>query len=175
VIGCAPVAVPLPLHTERLTIRPFVEDDLDALHAIYGDRDAMRWVDGDYATVDDTERAMRVHIEMHALDGFAFWAVLHGEELVGEVGFGRLGDEIEMGWTFRRDAWGRGYATEAGAAALEGARPADRVIAVIRRENAASIRVAEKLGFALDGPRVVRGHEQLVFSSEPRRSRAGAR
>ena len=164
----------LPTRTERLTIRPFVADDVLALHAIYGDSEAMRWVDGDYATVADTARALRTHIDMQARDGFAFWAVVRDEELVGEVGFGRLGDEVEMGWTFRRDARGRGYATEAGAAALELA-PSDRVIAVIRRENAPSIRVAEKLGFVLEGPREVRGVEQRVFSVAPRRSRAGAR
>ena len=166
----------LPVDTERLTIRPFVAADLEALHAIYGDADAMRWVDGDYSTVDKTRAALATHIRMHALDGFAFWAVeaREGGALVGEVGFGRLGDEVEMGWTFRRDAWGRGYATEAGRAALAEA-PRERVIAVIRRENAASIRVAEKLGFVLEGPREVRGREQLVFSSARRRSRAGAR
>jgi RimJ/RimL family protein N-acetyltransferase len=88
--------------------------------------------------------------------------VLHGDELVGEVGFGRHGDEVEMGWTFARRAWGRGYATEAGRAALSAA-PGGPVIAVIRRENAGSIRVAQKLGFVLAGPRSVRGREQLVY------------
>ena len=124
----------------------------------------MRWVDGDHATVEATRAALETHIAMGARDGFAFWAVERDGDLVGEVGFGRLGDEVEMGWTFRRDAWGRGYATEAGRAALT-ARPRPDVIAVIRAENAASIRVAEKLGFALLGPRVVRGREQLVYGA----------
>ena len=156
----------LRLTTARLTIRPFVPEDLAALHAIYGDADAMRWVDGDYSTIDRTREALAMHIGMHAIEGFAFWAVTRGGELVGEVGFGRLGDEVEMGWTFRRDAWGRGYATEAGRAALALA-PAERIVAVIRRENAGSIRVAEKLGFVLEGPREVRGREQLVYSWTP--------
>ena len=152
----------LPLETARLTVRPFVQGDAEALHAIYGDREAMRWVDGDYSQPTRTKAALDLHIAMHARDGFAFWAVLRGDELIGEVGFGRLEDDIEMGWTFRRDTWGRGYATEAGRAALTVA-PSRRLIAVIRRENAASIRVAEKLGFVLEGPRVVRGREQLVY------------
>lgn len=156
--------LPLPVDTERLTIRPYAETDLEAMHAIYGDAEAMRWVDGDYSTLDKTERALRMHIEMHARDGFAWWAVVLRAtgQLVGEVGFGRLDDEVEMGWTFRRDAWGNGYATEAGRAALAEA-PDARVVAVIRRENVASIRVAEKLGFVPEGPRAVRGREQLVY------------
>jgi len=152
----------------RLTIRPFTMSDLPALHAVYGDAEAMRWVDGDYTTIEATRRALETHVAMQERDGFAFWAVVENAtgELVGEVGFGRLGEEVEMGWTFRRDRWGRGYATEAGRAALERA-PRDRVIAVIRRENAASISVAEKLGFALESPRVVRGRAQLVYTRGP--------
>src|SRR5688500_1155589 len=122
----------------------------------------MRWVDGDYSRIEATRAALETHIAMHALHGFAFWAVLRDEELIGEVGFGWWDDEIEMGWTFRRDCWGCGYATEAGRAALA-VKPADRLIAVIRRDNAPSIHVAEKLGFTLTGPREVRGHEQLVY------------
>lgn len=153
------------LTTARLTIRPFVLDDLDALHAIYGDREVMRWVDGDYSSVDATRAALETHIAMHALDGFAFWAVETRAtgDLVGEVGFGRLGHEIEMGWTFARSAWGKGYATEAGLAALRHA-PREHVIAVIREENVASQRVATKLGFERSEKRAVRGTRQLIYT-----------
>lgn len=154
----------MPLETDRLVIRPFEAADLHALHRIYGDPEAMRWVDGDYSDIAATQGALETHIAMHALHGFAFWAVLHEGDLIGEVGFGWWDDEIEMGWTFRRDAWGRGFATEAGRAALT-VKPSERLIAVIREENEPSIRVAEKLGFRLDGPREVRGREQLVYRS----------
>ena len=150
------------LTTERLIIRPFVPTDLEALHRIYGDPEVMRFVDGDYSAIAATRAALETHIRMQALDGFAFWAVLRDDELVGEVGFGRLGEEIEMGWTFARSAWGRGYATEAGRAALTRA-PADRIIAVIRPENVASQRVATRLGFERHENRLVREREQLIY------------
>lgn len=150
------------LSTARLTIRPYVASDLDALHAIYGDAEVMRWIDGDYSTRAATRAALDEHIARHELDGFAFWAVESAGELIGEVGFGRWDDEIEMGWTFARRAWGHGYATEAARAALIAA-PANRLIAVIRPENTPSIRVAEKLGFTPEGPRPVRGRDQLVY------------
>ena len=150
------------LTTPRLTIRPFVPEDLEALHAIYGDPEVMRYVDGDYASLQATRAALVTHVEMHEKDGFAFWAVLREEELVGEVGFGRLGDEIEMGWTFARAHWGHGYATEAGHAALRRA-PAAKLLAVIHPANEGSKRVAEKLGFERSENREVRGHRQLIY------------
>lgn len=151
------------LTTARLSIRPFAATDLEALHRIYGDPEVMRWVDGDYSTPDATRAALETHIAMHERDGFAFWAVLRGDELIGEVGFGWWQDEIEMGWTFARAAWGHGYATEAGRAALTRA-PAERIIAVIREENEPSQRVATKLGFEREGTRLVRGHRQFLYT-----------
>ena len=56
---------------------------------------------------------------------------------------------LEVGWKLVRDAWGRGYATEAGQAAIEwawGNLDAAELISVIQPGNAASIRVAEQLG-----------------------------
>jgi len=57
--------------------------------------------------------------------------------------------EVEVGYTLGRDFWGKGYATEAAGAvrdyALNGLG-ADRVIALIIHGNAASEKVARKLG-----------------------------
>ena len=153
------------LTTDRLVIRPYVATDLEALHRIYGDPEVMRWVDGDYSTIDATRAALETHITMHARHGFAFWAVDDREtgELLGEVGFGWCGDEIEMGWTFAKHAWGRGLATEAGQAALTAA-PRENLIAVIRDENARSQRVAVNLGFERSENRTVRGISQRIYT-----------
>jgi RimJ/RimL family protein N-acetyltransferase len=56
---------------------------------------------------------------------------------------------LEVGWKLHRETWGRGYATEAAAAALDWAWAdvdAERIISVIHPENAASLRVAGRLG-----------------------------
>jgi len=97
-----------------------------------------------------------------ALNGFGMW--IARDRATGDF-VGRAGlyeehgwPDIEVAWTIRRDRWGHGYATEGGAAALEFAftqlvRPRDRVISIIHPENAASIRVAEKLGLTFaEGP-----------------------
>jgi RimJ/RimL family protein N-acetyltransferase len=157
----------LPIETERLTIRPFVAEDLDALHEVYGDAEVMRWAGG-ASDRDGTERALRTHIERHAVDGFAFWAVVERATgaLIGDTGLGRLGDEVEIGWTLRRDRWGLGYATEAARAVLAaalGPLGLDHVIATIHPDNAASVRVAEKVGLRRDRTMERDGIEQLRY------------
>lgn len=60
------------------------------------------------------------------------------------------GGEAELGYLFLPQAWGRGYATEACAAALEwlaGALPGEPVVLSTQTANKASMRVAAKLGF----------------------------
>ena len=59
-------------------------------------------------------------------------------------------DEVEAGWEIVPELRGRGLATEAMRAAIADAwerTGADHLVAYIRPENAASLRVAQKLGF----------------------------
>ena len=88
---------------------------------------------------------------------FGLWAatVAASDEVIGFVGlshplwFPELADQIEVGWRLHPRAWGNGYATEAGRAALQSAWAElrlERVIAVIDPDNAPSIAVADRLG-----------------------------
>ena len=64
-------------------------------------------------------------------------------------------DELTLGYYIARDAWGHGYATEAGRALVAEAFEhlgAKRIHAGVHRLNARSIRVVEKLGFTLVSP-----------------------
>ena len=73
-------------------------------------------------------------------------------ELVGCVGLARDGDEVELGYWFGRDHWGKGYATEAGRAVLRLARTlGHRRISAKHYVNPASGRVLRKLGFRPTG------------------------
>ena len=74
---------------------------------------------------------------------------------------------FEVGWTLARAAWGNGYATEGARRALEYAFDElgeEKVISVIHPENAASIRVAEKIGERFDRTQDVRGQKRLIYS-----------
>jgi RimJ/RimL family protein N-acetyltransferase len=73
---------------------------------------------------------------------------------------------LEVGWKLAREAWGQGYATEAARAAIEWAWTELRVpglISVIRPENARSIHVAERLGFAPGREETVLGVGVVIY------------
>jgi RimJ/RimL family protein N-acetyltransferase len=93
----------------------------------------------------------RRHWEEH---GFGLWAVeeREGSRFVGRVGvqFHRLWPaDPEVGWGIDPDVWGRGYATEAGAAAIAHAFATleiPRLVSIVLPGNTASIAVQTRLG-----------------------------
>ncbi len=79
----------------------------------------------------------------------------HACRLVGGIGLHRADNgDHELGYWLAPDAWGRGYATEAGRAVLDIARhalPITRLVAYHHADNPASGRVLRKLGFIEGG------------------------
>lgn len=73
---------------------------------------------------------------------------------------------FELGWTLARDSWGKGYATEGAGRALEYAfneLDRDQVISCIAPENVNSIKVAERLGEAVEGETELLGKQVLIY------------
>jgi RimJ/RimL family protein N-acetyltransferase len=155
------------LETERLVLRPPVPDDAESLAPMYADPKVMRFLgDGRTLTPEQTERSVRRMIEAWKADGFGLFTTVRkdDESVIGRVGLivwnpetwetTRAGSEgpteLEVGYTLGRPFWGRGYATEAAAAARDFALKglgARRLIALIINGNDASENVARKLGF----------------------------
>lgn len=142
------------IETERLRLRPVAQDDFPQVHAILGDEKVMyAWEHG--FTEEETRTWIAACLARYREDGFSHFAVTEKKtgELIGLVG--PIKETIEgktcigLGWLLRRDRWKQGFAFEAANAALQyafGALRAEEVIADIRPENAASCRLAEKLG-----------------------------
>jgi RimJ/RimL family protein N-acetyltransferase len=96
-------------------------------------------------------------------------------EILGRAGLWNAqgGPGVELGWIIRRSAWGRNYATEAAGSPLDWAwlhTNVDHIITVIRAENAASIRVAEKLGERLESTETRDGTTAYTFGIHRRSS-----
>ncbi|GAA2292820.1 GNAT family N-acetyltransferase [Glycomyces scopariae] len=159
----------MELKTERLSLRPLAESDAKDLAAINADPEVMRYIgSGAPRTPEQTEALCAkaaAHWDEHGWGAFAV-----SERATGDlVGLGILATpsflpEIlpatEVGWRIARERWGRGYAPEAARAVVGfafGDLGLDRVVSCVHAENAASVRVAEKLGMALERETVVPG------------------
>lgn len=145
------------LTTDRLILRGYREDDAQAIATMHGHADVMRYLSptGEpQPSLADAWDHIAKHLGHWMLKGYGKWAVEEcGSGLfVGRVGFYDPPYDwvgLELGWTFTRAAWGKGYATEAGAAALRWGfetLPANEIVSAIDPGNAASIRVAERIG-----------------------------
>lgn len=144
------------LETERLILRHFTPDDAADNYRIYTDPDNMRFMGRRPDSVEFERYHLRRHIaNYYDVHGFGLWAVVLKEsgELVGRCGllYQPLegGQEVEVTYLIDRHYWGRGLATEAAREALRlGFERYEfpRIVAFIKHENVASVRVAEKIG-----------------------------
>ncbi len=145
-----------PLATGRLHLRALTAADDPALVALYGDARAMEtWVMTPFTTLDDA-RDYRAHLALGFSRRTLFvWGVFTRDtgDLIGVGLLARWAPNhrrVYIGWYLASAYWGRGYATEAAGAVAAFAFEAlgcHRVEAEIVPENAASKRVAERLGF----------------------------
>ena len=146
------------LETERLILRPPRAEEFPAWCALFSDETAMRFIGGAQPP-PVVWRTLRTVAGGWALDGFHMFSVI---EKASGAWVGRIGPihphgwpGTEVGWALVPGFWGRGYATEAAAAAIDWAF--DRlgwtdVIHTIDPDNAASAAVARRLGSANRGP-----------------------
>ena len=82
--------------------------------------------------------------------------------MLGSTGFAfETPQRAATGYVFAKDAWGKGYATEAVRGVIEVARGIGvvRLYALCHPDNSASRRVLEKCGFAREG--ILRRHSEF--------------
>jgi RimJ/RimL family protein N-acetyltransferase len=140
------------IRTRRLRIRPFVESDLAAMLRVFTDPEVMRFVPG--GAHDEARSAERLQslIRHHRDHGVGKWAVQIAatNEVIGDCGLQFLDstNDLEIGFHFAREHWGKRFATEAAQACLARARTArtERIVAIVDPEHAASRRVLVRIG-----------------------------
>jgi RimJ/RimL family protein N-acetyltransferase len=157
---CLPTLV-----TDRLILRPFTESDLDAYFELMTTpevRSSLRLPET-FAPVT-AWTGMAMWLGQWELRGSGYWALEErtGGRMVGRVGLHRPPwpdwPGLEVRWTLHPECWGLGYATEAGARAIDFAFEvlgADEVVSVILPENQRSQKVARRLGFELADERIL--------------------
>jgi RimJ/RimL family protein N-acetyltransferase len=146
-----------PIATERLLLRPFEPGDLDALVAIHGDPDVVRYVPWDVRDRTALREVLKEKAQRTVLaeegDGLNLAGVTaDGGALVADMSLMWRSDEHrmgEVGYILHPAFTGRGYATEAARALLRLGFEEfglHRIIGRIDARNTASARVLERLG-----------------------------
>jgi RimJ/RimL family protein N-acetyltransferase len=149
--------------TQRLIVRDWIPDeDASAAFEIYSDPEVTRFL-GNGETQQSVEtqcQSLQRLRDRYAQfnNGTGYWAIVDKErgKIVGSVTVKQLPDnegqptsDYEVGWHLRQESWGKGYATEAGHAAVEYAFSVLKLpvlYAVVKPANQASIRVTQRLG-----------------------------
>jgi RimJ/RimL family protein N-acetyltransferase len=170
-------AIPV-LETERLILRGNRLDDFPALAALWGDPEVVRFISGKPSTAEESWSRLLRYVGHWALMGYGFWAIEEkaSGRYVGETGLAEFRrdftpalDTPEVGWVLASWAHGKGYATEAVAAACGwGAErlPATPLACIIAPEHKASINVATKCGFRETARTTYKGGETIIFRRE---------
>jgi len=164
------------LETPRLVLRELVADDLDFVATMMADPDVSRYYERTFARAD-AEQWLERQLSRYARHGHGLWLALERETgtPVGQVGLAIQEVEgvrrAELGWLLHRAHWGRGYATEAGAACRDAGFTRWRyreIISLLRAENTPSRRVAERIGMKAEERHVAfHGFEHIVYSVRP--------
>jgi RimJ/RimL family protein N-acetyltransferase len=142
------------IETGRLILRRPEHADFDAFAAFMAEPETMQFIGG-VKTRAEAWQGLAMVTGHWALKGFGLFSVF--EKASGRW-IGRIGPlepegwpGTEVGWGIAREYTGKGYATEAAAAATDWAFDTlgwDEVIHCIDPANAPSIAVAERLGSA---------------------------
>lgn len=158
--------------TDRLVLRGLRPTDLETYAEMYADPEVMRYLEqGQPVGKAAAWRSMAIHLGHWRLRGYGQWALTERSsgKFVGRAGLwqpeGWPG--LEVGWLLARRYWGRGFATEAGGAAIDYAFDTvgvEKVISLIDPNNTASIRVAERLGESYDDTIELAGKHVHVYS-----------
>jgi [ribosomal protein S5]-alanine N-acetyltransferase len=148
--------LPAPTHlrTQRLLVRAPTPADAESIFAYASDPEATRYMGWPrHRELGETHAFLALTQRAWELHGVATYLL----ELDGRV-IGSTGLEVQSpgwaitGYILRREAWGRGFATEAcrAMAALAGALGLERITADCYAAHAASAHVLEKSGFTLE-------------------------
>jgi RimJ/RimL family protein N-acetyltransferase len=145
--------------TERLIMRGWREADLAPWAAMNADPEVRRYV-GPLLTFEQAAAWVLNYQDDLDRYGFGFWAVeiRASGEFIGFTGLNTVDAEmpfngVELGWRLARPAWGHGFATEAGLAALRygfGTMGLPEVVAVTMARNVRSQAVMRRIGMTTD-------------------------
>jgi RimJ/RimL family protein N-acetyltransferase len=142
--------------TERLILRDFRPEDVQLYVELGADPEIMRYLGGP-RSAEHSESELAAISKQYAAKGYGMLAVEHRED-GGFLGICGLSveqwypDDLQIGWRFFREHWGRGYATEAALVWRDHAfgLGVPRLISISDVPNSRSHKLMQRLGMSLD-------------------------
>ena len=144
------------LETERCVVKELTLEDLDDLFELYGDEEITQYTDALHIYEEEKE-LQRAYIEnMYRYFGYGLWLVFSKDtgELIGRAGLEHREYhneiELDLGYVIGKKYQRQGYATEICEAIISFAKENtgfERMNVLIKEENLASKKLAQKLGF----------------------------
>lgn len=153
----------IQIETPRLILRPFRPEDTGAFHVILSQPEVMHYLPESVMTLDEVRKIVdwyQTCYEKNTPEKIIKWALAvwlkETSEIIGWAGVGPLEfdeSQTEMFYGLSSEYWGQGYATEAAEAVVDYAFNViglKRLVGVAKPENAASVKILEKIGMSFE-------------------------
>jgi len=147
------------IDTERLQMREFTLDDVDAVYEFSTNTDVTRFTgdEGEVKNKKDAENLIKsIWLAEYEKYGYARYALIHkgDQKVIGFCGVKYIPefDLPDIGYRMLPEYWGKGLGTEAVRAALKYARTElglNKIIGEVVKENTASNKLLLKVGLRL--------------------------
>ncbi|ATC34817.1 GNAT family N-acetyltransferase [Elizabethkingia anophelis] len=163
------------LETERLLLRELNPDDAGDFFNLNENPNVIKYT-GDKAFQNiDEAREFLENYQNYRLNGYGRWAVMSKEnnEFVGWCGlkYNSSTDETDVGFRFFEHYWNKGFATESAGACIDYGFKNLNLNTVLGRamqDNAASVKILEKLGMKYVRDFEFDGHKGVICKIESR-------
>lgn len=157
--------------TKRCIIREMTEQDLDAVYEVYAGKSITKYMEGLYESREEELEYTRSYIQnAYTFWGYGTWVIERKRDgkIIGRVGFNlREGyEEPEIGFVIMEEEQRKGYALECCTAALKVGKEEyefEKIQALVKEGNQASVNLCQKLGFRLVGITKLQAEEYLRF------------
>jgi RimJ/RimL family protein N-acetyltransferase len=159
------------LETERLILRLFTIADVELIYDLNKDADVTRYTGDPIRDIEHaTDILHNIILPQYSLYNYGRWAVLEKPSFnfIGWCGlkFRPERQEVDLGYRFKKVAWGKGYATEAAVACIQHGfkhHNLNRIVGRAVPQNTASLHVLEKCGMQYIGDEVVDNHPAKTY------------
>ena len=154
------------IETNRLLLRTFTEEDAALIYELNLDPDVTRYTHDPVKDLSHASEILeKVIIPQYVLYNHGRWAV-HVRSTLEFLGWCGLKyrselNEIDLGYRFKKEGWGKGYATEAAWATIQYGFEKiglQRIVARAEIDNIGSWKVLEKCGMTYIGDEEVDGY-----------------